>query len=1461
MKKFSLKKLILVMIAAVFCSGFLLGTNFETASSVANASTPVSHHNAHQNQSQNILVTSIVSSDQTTKTIYLYPHTSNGNSSISEFFTFYSTKNSNSGLSSTETELVYDKSYDGGGPSRAVPYNGEFSSIISLSKNIQIALEKGFVMISSSAQTTSKAFNKDKDNADKITSSLYVYNNGASSQVEGTTFVKKEISSTRNDALEVDAFSFEYSDLLGLILDTIELNFKSTLNNKSLFTNHNYMKIAVPQVVLSTSDLIKPSLELVHDDNWAQSRTVLVNASDADSGLQKVEYKISGGDWIELANYSEFKSQSNENELKFVVEENGEVCVRVTDNVGNVSEESYTEENIDRVAPSLNVEINRAETDMAFDFVANFASNHKTFVSPEEFSYTVKINGGAESEKVKLFDGSNHFDASEVGEYVFTFYAEDKAGNSMEPFSRTLKLKKLLEIADVTTKYTYADGKEFAFKFNPTATDEPIFKYSAATYAGKPVDENELTVAGFILKITQNGNSAKLVNAGTYNYEFACTNEYYVVLKSGTVEIAPYSIILTIKRDGISYTGDDIDLKYIGENKNRYEYSAAAICPDYEIDKNVQIKVVYTDALGNVVEKPKNIGEYSVKFEYVLDKNYVLDKTIPHIITKRNLTVSAKNLSVTYGDVSDDNVPEFLYDIAGLLDGDNLHFDPVCNYLTDAGTYTISFKQKSGLTSQEENLLKNYNIEYVDGVFEIKKRTAVVTPTENQTKLYMTDEPTLTYSVSGLVNGDILEGLLTREKRGEENGENAGFYQILLGTLSHKNYNLTLVPSSFQITKRIAYVILNDATKVYGEENPLFTFVTNNSNILEKDIESIQKAIYVDGYQEIEACKIPVGSYKLTVSSADAENYVVVLIDATFLVTPKSITVSAKDIVAEYGETKDLEFDVQGLVNGDSLEGTLERQFGNEIGKYMVGQGTITSENNPNYEILFVSGTYEIVKKNITIVAENYTKYYGEVDALVPKIEGTDAVLDIKLVREQGEDAGTYNVYGYEFDDEHYLVSFVTGTLEILKIEISVEVFDTTKVYGTKVDPAFDYQITGLPAGKTLDLIINRVEGENVGTYEISEILLNENDAKNYVIVSFNKASLTIEKADLPLVLSDKKVTYSGSPVKIDELALEFPISYVYTLDDEVVEPSTVVNAREYKVYAEFAGNENYNPSKSNIVTLTILKKLVPITLKKCAFNYNGEIQIPEFDSCLYDESGEKIDVSLLVVYDGGVVSPIEEGTYNFTIVSNDPNANYVCDFRGTLTIFKGFVSNSGGAQVVSDGIGLSAMGIRIFEDKNSSLRSAFSALRDGRRCVSVYNFKTGEEVTQNGEVFTVSIKQTVGDDVKIYSVDKNGKMTAISYSIVNGAYVLCVNDLSASIIVTVSDNTMMYAKVISIAVILFLCYFITTTVRNQKRNRFYRRNTTVKYTDYNELKENEGIIEEVTFDAEIVSSDEFLNS
>ncbi len=83
---------------------------------------------------------------------------------------------------------------------------------------------------------------------------------------------------------------------------------------------------------------------------------------------------------------------------------------------------------------------------------------------------------------------------------------------------------------------------------------------------------------------------------------------------------------------------------------------------------------------------------------------------------------------------------------------------------------------------------------------------------------------------------------------------------------------------------------------------------------------------------------------------------------ASFKISKKAVTVTATDASKIYGEAdpEDFNFSYNLLYPEHKLNGQLSRTPGENVGVYEIGQGTLTNENNPNYDITFISGKFII---------------------------------------------------------------------------------------------------------------------------------------------------------------------------------------------------------------------------------------------------------------------------------------------------------------------------------------------------------------------------------------------------------------------------------------------------------------------------------------------------------------------
>ena len=103
---------------------------------------------------------------------------------------------------------------------------------------------------------------------------------------------------------------------------------------------------------------------------------------------------------------------------------------------------------------------------------------------------------------------------------------------------------------------------------------------------------------------------------------------------------------------------------------------------------------------------------------------------------------------------------------------------------------------------------------------------------------------------------------------------------------------LQFVAGTFEITPRALTVQINNETKVYGEDDPLFTLDLNNSlDPLESFSVTYDR---VDGED--------VGTYAITAEVINP-NYNITVVDGVLKITPRPITVTVHDKTQTYGDT------------------------------------------------------------------------------------------------------------------------------------------------------------------------------------------------------------------------------------------------------------------------------------------------------------------------------------------------------------------------------------------------------------------------------------------------------------------------------------------------------------------------------------------------------------------------------
>ena len=889
-------------------------------------------------------------------------------------------------------------------------------------------------------------------------------------------------------------------------------------------------------------------------------------------------------------------------------------------------------------------------------------------------------NAGSYAIKQGSLSAGDNYDVTFKGA-IFTI---DKAAITITADDKSTKYKS--DLADLTYQIggDYVEGDDLGVTVSTRATKT------------SPVGEYDIVVGW-------NSNP---------NYNAELTNGKYTITKADlTTSATGY--------DGV-YDGEAHSISVdVGDSDAVVYYSDTELTADNYSTAGSTLNPEYTDA-----------GEYTVYY-YIATDNYdpqpVSGSKIVNI-ARAEVTVTANAASKTYGDTD----PALTYEVSGLIGNDTLTGTLTRAAGEDAGSYAIGASRLSAGN--------NYDITFVGAVFTINKATITVTA-DDLSKTYGEADPELTYTVTGLKNGDTISGTLTRAR-----GENAGTYAIGMGGLDvGNNYKVNFTAAVFTINKADLTVTANAASKTYGETDPALTYTTEG--LLGDDA--------LTGELAREAGE-NVGTYAINQGTLSAgNNYNVTFTGADFTINKAALTVTAEAASKTYGKDDPVfAYSTEGLVGADTLTGKLTREAGENVGTYAIKQGTLKASDNytltftgadftinkaaititaddkssqylddiaeltftvggdyvegddlgvtsstdatktspvgeyditvdwnknGNYTATLVNGKYTITKADLTTSATGYDGVYdGEAHSISVDVGESDAVVYYSTTELTADNyntagsttnpeytnAGEYTVY-YFISTGNYDPTPVSGskTVNIAKADVSVTAEAKSKTYGT-ADPALTYTAEGLVSGETLTGALTREEGENVGTYAITQGTLKASD--NYEL-TFTGADFIINKAALTVTAEAKEKTYGK-----DDPELTYTAEGLVgedTLTGEIVREA----GEDVGTYAMNQGtlvaSDNYELTFTG-ADFTINKAAITITADDKSSKYLDEIA-----ELTYQVSGDYVEGDDLgVTIRTSATSDSETGEYEITVEYD--NGNYEATLvPGKYTITKADLS------------------------------------------------------------------------------------------------------------------------------------------------------------------------------------------
>ncbi|AKG53595.1 hypothetical protein DGWBC_0932 [Dehalogenimonas sp. WBC-2] len=721
------------------------------------------------------------------------------------------------------------------------------------------------------------------------------------------------------------------------------------------------------------------------------------------------------------------------------------------------------------------------------------------------------------------------------------------------------------------------------------------------------------------------------------------------------------------------------------------------------------------DTSYSVTKPTINMSDWRYRAVFENSNGTVITDTAILTITPRSVTVSAVAKNKIYGDTD----PELTYIITNgtLIGGDSFSGDLTRTSGENVSIYAIS----QGTLALNSNYVLGFN----GASLNINSKAASVSPGA-ETKIYGEADPVFTGTLNGFLPADNVTANYSREP-----GEVAGTY-IISATLSPSgvlgNYNIIYQTATFTIIADPAPVFTQqplDQQVIYGAVATFAVIITGNPTpdiqwqtstdhgITWMDIAEADTTSYVISRPTVAMNGWQYRALLSNTSGTAISNTVSLLVDA------RPVTVAADAQAKLYGNNDPFlsyQLTVGALVNGDAFYGNLNRTSGENVGPYLIDQGTLSL--NSNYILHFIAGSLSIAPRPVTVTADPQAIIYGD-DEPVLTWHVTNSSLAFNdvfigsLNRDVGNSVGEYVIYQGSLDiNPNYLLSFSVASLTIGAKPAAVNPNPLSKIVGTP-DPELTGILSGFLPADNITASYQRVGGETLGSYIINAILNPVSVLNNYSI-TYNTASFVITTDPSPVIIQQpvaQTITYgnnvffssnaSGTPMPSVQWQVSTDQGNIWTYIQDaaqltltIIKPTVDMNGRQYRAVFTNSAGSRY----TDAVLLTVEPKLATPSVLIASKTYDGTLTativsrslsgvIQGDDVTLYGGSAvfttKDIDNNKTVTITGLTLGGLQAGNYQLSLNVISTIANITTpllagtSFTGSQIGGYGFTGNS----------------------------------------------------------------------------------------------------------------------------------------------------------------------------------------
>ncbi len=539
------------------------------------------------------------------------------------------------------------------------------------------------------------------------------------------------------------------------------------------------------------------------------------------------------------------------------------------------------------------------------------------------------------------------------------------------------------------------------------------------TYTGNPLRPTATTTPG---DLAISWTNAPQIAAGSYQVTATVNDSNYTGSASGTFNINKATATVTLTNLIQTYNGSPLT-------------PTANTTP-------AGLAITWTGA------PQTNVGTYTVTAT-VNDSNYEGSATGTFNITKASATVTLGNLTQIYSGnpltpTADTNPIGLKVDWTGAPQ-------------TNVGSYQVI------ATINDSNYEGS-----ATGTFNITKASATVTL--NASELAQTYDGTLK-SVTVTTSPAGLTGVSVTYNSSLTLPTAAGSYNVV-ATLTNDNYTATDATGTLVIGKADTSITMTSSQNLstYGQS------VTFNATITPSaatgtvqftiDGSNFGSPVTVSGGSATSSAisTLSVGTHTITAMYSGDSNYsssTGTLSDGQ-VVNKALLTITADDKTKDYGAPlPTLTVSYSGFVNDDTSASLTTQPTISTTGTKSspVGSYPITASGavDNNYAISYVAGTLSVIPVALTIMADDKTKDYGaDLSPLTVSYSGfvnddTSASLTtqpiITTTATASSSVGSYPITASDAVDNNYTISYVAGTLTVIKA-------DTTTMVSSSINPS-----------------------------------------------------------------------------------------------------------------------------------------------------------------------------------------------------------------------------------------------------------------------------------------------------------------------------------------------------------------------------------------------------------------------